>query len=297
MKKVAEYLLIMIACVCLGTPVRAQIHAINQNFDVACVLDANFPGGWVRANVNANNIPKGQWNCTPEKGRPNAAGVTTPGMCCTGYFDGDFHADTAFLVLPKMNLESYAPNKIYLQLDAKTNTFTGRSDLSIFVANDDVWIGGVDIDPGLISPKLSSPTDTLWHTYQVELTGYESSADFYIGLKYISTTGHGSIWFLDNVILTPYKTGINNVLTEILPMTVIGNATSEQVKVSYSIKEAGQYDLVIYDLVGRQLYKEVITAKSGISEHTISGLHLPSGMYCIKMGNENNYGTVKAVVQ
>jgi Secretion system C-terminal sorting domain len=299
-KRVVGSLLLLLLMMTCGVVAHAQLYwtSINQNFDVACVLDVNFPLNWKRFNPLPETNPQGLWYCTPENGRENSTNTFTPGLKCTGYYDNDFHVDTAYLILPRLNLNGYAGRKIFLQFDARTSAVADMSKLSVFKSDNEIFnIGDADIDTNLISPKLNNPADTLWHTYQLDMTSFITSESFYLGFRYISTTGHGSIWYLDNMLTKLFRTGVPVLEDAALPLNVMGTSTREQIKISYSVRTAGKYELLVYDMMGRTVYKETLEAPTGISDHTISGLNLTTGMYFVKMGNAASYGAVKTIVQ
>jgi hypothetical protein len=82
-----------------------------------------------------------------------------------------------------------------------------------------------------------------------------------------------------------------------LALTVIGNPTSDKISFKYSTEEAGSYNLSIYDMSGRVLHNENVTAKTGAQQITVNGLNLAAGMYFAKMSNGNSSSVAKISVQ
>ncbi len=82
-----------------------------------------------------------------------------------------------------------------------------------------------------------------------------------------------------------------------LGLTVLGNATTDNITLGYNIPENATYNFAIYDLTGRIRHNETINAKTGEQHITIAGLHLTPGMYFAKMNNENSSSIAKIIVQ
>lgn len=292
MKNIARYLLIVLGLEPVLTAQGQLVHSINQNFDVACVLNSNFPSGWMRYNPIAATFPKGAWSCHPDNGK-NA----TPGLQCSGYYDNTFNVDTAYLISPMLNISEYVGKNFFLQFDSKTSNAPDGSKLSIFTSNDDIFTADdPTVDTG-IAPVIGTPNDTIWVTRQVDLTSYITNTNFFVGFRYISSAGYGSTWFIDNVKTTTVRLGVADISKDMLPLTVIGQPASDHITLSYSVADAGQYDLKLYDLMGRIIHSETVYAAKGQSRHTINGLNLSAGIYCVKIGNSTGYGVARAIVQ
>ena len=93
-------------------------------------------------------------------------------------------------------------------------------------------------------------------------------------------------------------TAVNNVSAQpSLSLNVLGMATSEKVMFVYNAEEAESYTLAIYDLSGRVIYTEVVSAHAGTQTIAVTGLHLMPGMYIAKMNNGNSSSVARIAVQ
>jgi hypothetical protein len=91
-------------------------------------------------------------------------------------------------------------------------------------------------------------------------------------------------------------TSVVNPLNTVMPLTVLGAAQTNNISLSYSIVESGNYNLTVCDITGRVVYTSVVAAKSGMNRTDIN-TNLQSGMYIIKLTNGKQTGVVKASIQ
>jgi len=89
---------------------------------------------------------------------------------------------------------------------------------------------------------------------------------------------------------------VKNVNAERFDFGVLGNATSERIRVGFTT-EGGKFDLNIHDLTGRKVYNEKVSLQAGTKEYTINHLNLLPGVYVISMSNGKAMGVAKAVIQ
>jgi hypothetical protein len=85
--------------------------------------------------------------------------------------------------------------------------------------------------------------------------------------------------------------------SSVLDLAVLGNATANNMTLSYNTEKAGTYKLAIYDLTGRQVYTQFVTLHTGNDNITIDGLNLNSGLYIVKLGNETTNSVAKAIIE
>ena len=278
---------------------RAQFPP-TETFNSICAT-SSFPLGWISYSPPALSMPPaGKWGCTSNKGRPTTSGAPTAGMTCTGTFSTSYHLDTAFLISPILNLHSsdYPSGHAYVNFDTKTDNIILGGKIAMGSPADTMVSSYYDFDTaGLLTPVFGIGDSTNWVTHQADLTQYLDQGPFYVAFRYTSTSTTGTSWYVDNIYMSPFKLGVPRVDKEQLPMSVLGNSTPTRIELSFSIVRAGSFDIEIYDMVGRKVYDEKIVAREGTADHTITGLNLRPGMYCIKMGNEDTYGTTKLLIQ
>ena len=274
MKKFVLFAL-FVACV---SSTDAQVTALDERFNTFCaVLGENYPTYWSEYDIYSD--PLIAWTCAPSEGRGG-----TPGIGCNNYDGTTYYVDTAWLFTPQLNLSYY----------------TAR--LSVLISN--VYQTGALPDTGQMwnditnacTPVLGNVGSTDWETHQVDLTPYAGSPLF-VAFRYSADVVGSGQWLIDNVLTTQTVLGVQLVDNKVLPLAVVGNSTEGEITISYSAPATGSYDLAIYDMTGRKIHAEVIEAHAGTNSYAIGGLSLASGMYLVKMGNGNVYGTTKAMVQ
>jgi len=297
MKK--KYFGALLVCIlaCITINVQAQIApvtSLSENFDVACVTTPYHPANWIYYNTVPGTDPMGAWTCNPYDGN-----YGTPGMMCTGVYGtpNTYHLDTSYLITPLLMLpSSLYPGNVYIKFDSKTDRINLEAKLTLAYTTDTIDASTPYTVLG-VTPIFSNPDSSGWVTHEADITSLKGSKPFYIAFRYTSSTTTGSIWYLDNVNVTTISVlGVAQNKNELLPLTVIGNSTRDEITIAYNANVAGRYSIAIYDMVGRQVHDEIINAQAGTAQYKISGLNLGSGMYCIKMGNENTYGITKAII-
>jgi hypothetical protein len=278
----------------------AQVNYLNENFDTSCPTFTAFPANWFEYNSTTGNVPSGEWMCAPLNGRNNS-----PGMDCTGYYNGIFNVDTSFLISPLLNLSSYSGQHVYLHFDSKTSLFTEGGNLSVIASNStdsssvpgpETFLTYFDLTSGM-SPVFGNGDSSNWVTHEVDLTDLESEGDFYIAFRYGSGNTTGSIWFLDNINTSTMSIlNVPVIAKDGLSLKVIGACSSTQVIIGYNVAESGAYRFSVFDMQGREVYKENKNLESDQSICTINNLNLTTGMYLIKMANGSMYATTKVII-
>jgi len=274
----------------------AQLTAFEDNFNTTCIANGNVPyigtSGWMTYCKYLEN-----WACTATDGRNGTAGAF-----CTNIVGSTKYLDTAYLISPKLDLTGTTGN-LYLQWDSKLTNFVSGAKLTVIYQ----WDTTANLVPdtghlamysnlqSLITPSFSEADSVGWVTHQIDITAYKN-LDFFIAFRYTGSITTGNIWYIDNVNITDTPLAVVDVSKETMPLTVIGNSTSGQIQLTFTVQEAGKYKLSVYDVMGREVFSDNIYAASGTSRHTISDIALHSGMYFIKMGNGSAYGTAKTVV-
>jgi hypothetical protein len=95
---------------------------------------------------------------------------------------------------------------------------------------------------------------------------------------------------------TNNSTSVSSVNAANMPLTVLGDATTSNINLGYSVAEQGQYTLTITDLTGRNVYTQNVQAATG-EQRTSVNANLQSGMYIIKLCNGKQTGITKAMIQ
>ncbi|OJW77858.1 MAG: hypothetical protein BGO69_00080 [Bacteroidetes bacterium 46-16] len=89
---------------------------------------------------------------------------------------------------------------------------------------------------------------------------------------------------------------VANVSNNKMPLSVIGNATTNQMTLGFTATAAGKYNVEVYDMTGRMLHNEAINAATGAQQYTLTGMNLAAGMYIVKLGNGTYSAVTKAAI-
>jgi hypothetical protein len=272
---------------------QGQATTLKQDFNLACTSFTGLPSGWAIYNPVMGTFPDGSWHCSPTNGRDN-----TPGILCTGYYSGNFHLDTSFLISPQLNLSSYAGSSLFLRFDSKTTKIHQGGKLSLLVSTSPsaTFTTYIDLSMG-IAPIFSNEDSTDWVTHEADLSGFTSAGNMYIAFRYTSPAESGNIWFLDNINLSVSSVNVPTSPLSSFPFGIIGRANGSQITLSYTPPEAGQYQLTICDIVGRRVHQETINTTAGTTHYTLSNLNLQPGMHFLQLTNGVSNSVAKVIVE
>jgi hypothetical protein len=277
---------------------RAQVSSLYQNFDVPCVTIPYFPANWLLYNPIPATATYGAWTCSQTDGNNH-----TPGVECSGFYSGAYHVDTSYLITPMLNFANDVGHHLYLRFDSRTsNIYLGSGLTVIRSPNPDSAVAGSGHNFGLTStiyPSIGLDDSLGWVTHEVEITSSENYGNFYLTFMYTSDASSGSTWYIDNVVTDTQSMKLNvpQVSGLELPLKVVGVSTKDEISISYSVLTPGPYHLSIYDMMGREVYSDVLSCHAGSVIYTIKGLSLYSGMYCVKLGDGTTYSVAKTIVR
>lgn len=270
-----------------------QVTTLSQDFNIPCTSFTGLPSGWAIYNPVMGTFPDGAWHCGPTNGREN-----TPGILCTGYYNGSFHLDTSYLITPQLNLSSYSGSKLFLRFDTKTTNIRQGGKLSLLVSTSPsaTFNTYVDLSMG-ITPIFSNSDSSDWVTHEADMSGFTSAGNMYIAFRYTSPENSGNIWFLDNINLSVSSVNVPTSSNGVFPLTLIGDATRTQIKISCAIPAEGQYQLTICDMMGRRVHQQSLINQKGDNTITIADLHLEPGMHFLQLTDGINNAVAKAMIQ
>ena len=270
------------------------VSTLNENFNLACISSSGIPSGWLYFNPVAGTDPKGAWTCTSSNGRD-----ATSGMKCTGYYDGDFHLDSSFLITPKLNLSGYAEN-VYLSFDSKATKIHNAGKLTLIVVRDTIFNPDTayeDISP-MLTPIIGPDDSTDWVHHSIDITAYAHSTMPFVlfAFLYSSTSTSGNIWYLDNVAISTVNSVAKPEINTLLPISVIGESTPNNINIQFTAQTGGDYTVCLQDLNGRVCFTEHTKAHIGQNTIKIANQQLTKGLYVIKINSATTAGTTKVVV-
>lgn len=82
-----------------------------------------------------------------------------------------------------------------------------------------------------------------------------------------------------------------------LSVSVLGQARRDGFTVKYNALATGKYNVSVYDIAGKEVHRSEFMSVTGANQVAVNGLSLNSGMYIVKVSNDNYSGTVKTIVE
>lgn len=252
----------------------ASVTVLNEKFDNTCV-----PDGWQKYSVTGVQ----EWYCV---------GTTNRYMNINGYSGGN-NANEDYLISPKIQPATGTSSAIlFFRVNS---TFAGSNVKALFSTN---YTGSGNPTAATwtdLNIAFTSNDSAKWVTKTGNITA-SAATPFYVAFKYTSTTSDGKRIYIDSV-MTQNVMSVFGASNATLPLTVIGQATGSNIDIAFTAAHTGKMNLVVLDLAGRQVYAETINALSGNQRRSISGLSLNSGMYLIKLSDDQQFGIAKVIVQ
>ena len=296
MKKIV--LLFSITLSSLYAFAQIPVDTLHEAFTTTdCPAGHHTLSGWIVHNPIGSTYPQGSWTCSGTDGR-----YGTPGMECTGYYGGVYNLDTSYLITPLLDLSTY--QRAFLHFDAKTDLWASGSRLTFLRVISDTTVldttghltTSADLSGGL-SPIIGVGDSSDWVTHEIDITSYKDTHPLYFAFRYTSVSTYGSVWYIDNINITAFPMNVEEHELQTLSMHIIGNSSPDDILLSLSARQKDEYQLAVYDMMGRQVHTETLNTEEGSSRYHIRNLHLAPGMYFIKAGNGQSFGTVKTIIQ
>lgn len=100
-----------------------------------------------------------------------------------------------------------------------------------------------------------------------------------------------------NLTWTGGATSIASASASSLPVSVLGRATTNRILVGFSAAKNEQYTLAVYDLNGREVARETVTATAGANQVSLAPRAITAGQYILHVSNGSSFGTAKVVVE
>lgn len=256
------------------------VTTINENFEAACA-NSSLPSGWQKFSITGAQ----QWNCNTTSG--NAS------LQINGFASSMNNENEDWLTTPRIQP---AATTTLLRF-ALWKRFAGP-ELQVLSSTN--WDGvssptSASWTPLTISPAFAATDTAVWKDFAH--TMLTPSGNFYIAFKYTSTISAAYQMRLDSVTLVQYSNGFRNAAHSSLPVTVLGQPTSDNISLAFITEKSGALQLSVTDLSGRVMVQYSVTVGSGAQRLSISGLSLPAGLYLVRLGNGEVFGVTKALVR
>lgn len=256
-------------------------HFIAEYFDTACIKSGSLPASWSKYSTGGMEM----WNCFEH----------TAGNNSVRMYGNDGAANTAnddWLISPMIDMSSPDAMAVSFHL---YKSFSGN-ELQVMISHDYAGSGSPDSASWTaISLPMSAADVDKWMHYTFPVTAFKSQP-FYVGFKYNSNVSAAYDIHVDS-FMTMIKTGINKVYSFSEELKVLGQSSSNDIKLSVSSLSSGDFDLELYNTLGQKMYARQIKLHSGSQEIHITDIDFASGMYIVKVANSKVQLLQKCIVR
>jgi hypothetical protein len=91
--------------------------------------------------------------------------------------------------------------------------------------------------------------------------------------------------------------GINEINSNgITALTLVPNPMNSEAKISFAAETAGTETIRLFNILGREVYNNTISVRSGMNETIIMRNDMPNGVYILSIGNGKTSATKKFVI-
>ncbi|MFA6149714.1 MAG: choice-of-anchor J domain-containing protein [Chitinophagaceae bacterium] len=256
-------------------------HFMAEYFDTSCLKAASLPFSWSKYSSGGMEM----WNCFEHN----------TGNSSVRMYGNDGAANTAnedWLISPKIDMSSPDAMAVSFHL---YKSFSGN-ELQVMISHDYAGSGSPDSASWTaISLPMSAADVDKWMHFTFPVTAFKSQA-FYVGFKYNSKVSAAYDIRVDS-FMTMIKTGIQRVYPFSEELKVLGQSSSNDIKLSVSSLSAGNFDLELYNTLGQKMYARQIELHSGSQEIHITDIDFKAGMYIVKLFATNVQFLQKCIVR
>ncbi|MFA7380165.1 MAG: T9SS type A sorting domain-containing protein [Bacteroidia bacterium] len=203
------------------------------------------------------------------------------------------------------------PDSTFGVNSSRTHNFGGLFDelKSIKVQPDGkiIGVGSSDGRFGVIRLTTTGTTDATFNSTGKTVTPFAGSTSAGIVHLSMEPSGKllvaGSAFYPDSMMrftMARYHTGYNvsvDELNTIKHVAVYPNPVADICEVEYTLQQAGEVTIGLYNLQGKLLQSEVAGKEqaAGTYHHQLQLAHLPQGIYVLRISDANGQGTIKLV--
>lgn len=173
-----------------------------------------------------------------------------------------------------------------------TNITTGGADLSwTAVTGATEYFYVVDqssADPASAGTSNGTATTTT-------AASLNASTTYYLHVMTSCGGGDMSPWATQSFTTMSLGVAATSALQQ-MPLAVIGQPVSGEVKLAFTLKQAGAVSIEVMDATGRRVAAETVAGLAGAQQRALM-LNLPAGLYTVRAVSGKQTAVVKAVVQ
>jgi len=206
------------------------------------------------------------------------------------HYDNDANGQIDEFVIPAYDLSGMATINFTFDVAYALYTTGGiYSDTLEVLASDDCGASWESVykkaNPDLQTAPFTAssfvPEDDEWRNEVIDLTGYLGSSQLFVKFRTISD--YENNLYVDNINLNDgQQIGVINASND-FKLSLFPNPANDLLNIKYNISQSGNGTIMIYDVLGKLIYNEIISTISGINIITIPVKELSAGYYRIKL--------------
>jgi Secretion system C-terminal sorting domain/Bacterial pre-peptidase C-terminal domain len=145
---------------------------------------------------------------------------------------------------------------------------------------------------GTVSEAITYNTATSGATYYIKVFGYSGAN---------STTGCYNLALNTSStnFIRPFEGNAkgDKIVSEIAVLKLYPNPASEAFTIQYNAVEAGEYDVKVYDILGKEMVSLKKEFALGQNAYEVKSTELPKGIYLVKVSNEAQSDVNKLIIE
>lgn len=223
----------------------------------------------------AQCIPEDESTCPDIENNGEICPDTLPDLT-----QGTFYSES-ITILPPPEIEIIPGNPIplhHIQIMNIDNLPPGLTWVSNDTAN--VFLTGTYYCVLLEGTPSDTGTFFLKIIVDAYIPGIGGSDPIYIGTTVDSTSV--SLTVNENTAIPEY------IFTNLNFISTIPNPFSDITEIKFNIKENSEVEFVVYNLMGEQIFREIIFASSGENFIKYNGSNIPKGLYLFSVSSETS---------
>lgn len=148
-------------------------------------------------------------------------------------------------------------------------------------------------------PEITKENE--WQSFNYKMYSAITAQPFYLCFKYESTGNQNNndawLWALDDIRLVSSVSNKDILRTsKNLHLTILGAPSRNEANIRVSLAQSATLNIDIYDINGRLVYRDKQQFQIGTQIYTVNNPALQSGLYLVRMYNDNCMANVKMMV-
>lgn len=141
------------------------------------------------------------------------------------------------------------------------------------------------------------PDSSQWRDAYISLNNYRNET--YVQLKIVNVTDGGNNLYIDNIYVgdgSISTTGVNEADNQLNNIAVFPNPAKDQINIQFSSNSHASVEIIISDINGINLQKEVFIPHKGIVNKSYSMSNMNEGVYFVTV-RSNKYTNTKKIIK